>query len=503
MFQFPSCHRPLAATVIGITATLWSASLLALTLPKCDAFEQWSSHFVPGDTFSLAPQLQITTLLRDELTVPLFGTAVTQWTDQDINGLRRGLQQCRREAGKRRDKAAADQLYQTLKAVDLARRALRDMQSARLGVQRTVERLVGYRASPRLARQIALSEDALQGKEPDLQAHGLRSMPDWIPNLRRAPDYLPSAEIDGYIQTLAEHRAALEAGFKAQAEAFEALQQELAGVPLSPAGLRTLQRLEQSPVLREATPQQIDAFRNDITRKRNQIHAAQRQQQAQRTTASGGSAAPGGSPAQANPPADIGTRLSQLLVGDDVDELAIRDLRPGIAKRQAEQHVQRRWGYSPTLSLGLSQAYGKAASMVQFKPMDDAVGQIDFTQRFKVMLNSQGVLDVLQGRFGKPDEVQTIPGGHMATWRDGDQVLQMVATNRVHNVVRYKGYLSRLALALWSEDYEDFLEQQNRRCDEIREIPANQLSIAHKTYMAKHCGYGMGGHKKPGLEAVL
>jgi hypothetical protein len=79
----------------------------------------------------------------------------------------------------------------------------------------------------------------------------------------------------------------------------------------------------------------------------------------------------------------------------------------------------------------------------------------------------------------------------------------MVATNRVHNAVRYKGYLSRLALALWTEDYEDFLERQNQRCDEIREIPANQLSIADKTHMAKHCGYGMGGHKKPGLEAVL
>jgi hypothetical protein len=69
--------------------------------------------------------------------------------------------------------------------------------------------------------------------------------------------------------------------------------------------------------------------------------------------------------------------------------------------------------------------------------------------------------------------------------------------------VRYKGYLSRLAFALWDEDYEDFLDQVNRRCDELREMPANRMSIADKTHLAQHCGFGMGGPQTPGLDAVL
>ena len=70
----------------------------AFQLPDCSALERWSASYVPDETVSVAPQLQVTSLLADSKTVQLFGQPVIEWTQKDILDLRRALGNCRTAA---------------------------------------------------------------------------------------------------------------------------------------------------------------------------------------------------------------------------------------------------------------------------------------------------------------------------------------------------------------------------------------------------------------------
>jgi hypothetical protein len=194
--------------------------------------------------------------------------------------------------------------------------------------------------------------------------------------------------------------------------------------------------------------------------------------------------------------------LDEILVGDNVEDVTIKGLAPGVPEQRAIRHVRQRWGFKDSVTLSLRPAFGLQGSMTEFKSMDDGtVGEVDFTVRFKTSLDNKQALKTLTDRFGNPDKTESIPAGQRLTWHDGDRILQVVSANRVNQM--YKGYKSRLAVALWTEEYEDYLEAVNDHCDELKEIPMNELSLAQKQYLAGHCSLLGNTHKMPGLEAAL
>lgn len=500
---------PYRDAVVGTAVALISLpfNLQAFELPECEELEQWAERLEPNKTFALAPEVEITTLLEDDLTVPLVGEPVSDWTRQELSTLRRQMTLCRRQAHKRKDQTSTDQLYAAIKAVDSARAPLTRLQQVRTRTAQTVDRLLNYRPSRRLEGQLALSQDALRGKAIDPGRYDLRQVPNWIPQLQQASGYLGEKEIGRFVASLGQRREQMQQQFQAAEKAFAEAERKLAEVPLTQAGLATLDELERLPALNDVSPAQIDQFRGEINRKRSAIYAAlRRQQQAQRAASQRQNSTQGQSPrhAAATPgPVDIRERLGQLLQNDDVDEIQLIGLEPNMAHQEAIRQIQSQLGYRATRTLSLTQAHGKGATLIEFQPMDGQVGELDLTERFKGRLEMDVVSRSLSDRFGRPDEVETVPGGQMMTWRDADQILQVLATNRVHNAVAHKGYRSRLSIGLWSDDYEAYLEDLNERCEELWDKPRNELSTNDAVYLGSQCPLIPGQHKTVGVIKVM
>ncbi|MCW8907124.1 MAG: hypothetical protein OQL28_07730 [Sedimenticola sp.] len=501
----PFTHHAIVCTVAVLTVL--PLNLQAFELPECGQLEQWAAKLEPDRTFALAPEVEITTLLQDDLTTPLVGKPVSDWTRQELSSLRRQIAQCRKQAHKRKDQAKTDQLYAALKALDASRAPLTRLQQIRTRTGQTVDRLLKYRPSQRLAGQLALSQDALRGKAIDPGAYELRQVPNWIPQLQQAPGYLDKKEIDRFVAMLGQRRDEMQQQFQAADDAYAKARKELAEVPMTQAGLATLSKLERSPVLKEVSPAEIDQFRAEINRKRSAIQASlRRQEQARQITTQRQTGAQPRASSQAAAtlgPVDIGKRLEQLLQGDDVDEVQLIGLTPNMPHQQAVRHVKSRLGYQETLSLSMTQAHGKGATLIQFREMDQQVGELDLTERFKGPLDIDAAIQSLKERFGSPDNVEPVPGGQMMTWRDGDRILQVLATNRVHNLAAHTGYRSRLSIGLWSEDYEAYLVDLNQRCDELRDKPRSDLSMNEAVYLGTKCPLMPGQYKTAGVIKVM
>lgn len=504
----------LAAVVLGTAVTL--APVQALEMPDCGALEEWSAKLNPDETFAPMPEVEVANILRDDLVVPLFGAPAIQWSNREILDVREALNECRAAT---QDEATGRQLYDAIKAIGGSRRALVRRQQTLARLERTVERLETYRPSRRLAGQLALARDVLRGEPADLEAHGLEQMPNWLDEMEQARDHVTAAEVESLAERLAEREAELRAAFAEDDKALAALQQELAEVPVSRAGLTRLRELERSPVLRKAGPRQLDDFRAGVQRKRSQIQAEMRRQEQERAQQArqerlrlqqaqaqrpagrpGGRQAAGAAPRGGVP--DLPEYLGEVIGGDEVEEAAVLDLRPGVDHREAIRQVTREQGFKQTLTLSMTPGYGRDARMVEFTTMGDDVGQIDYTDYFESAIEPDAVQQALAGRYGDPDAVRQVDGGRLMTWDDGDQILQVFAANRVHNAVRHKGYHSRLSMALWSEDYAEHLEAVNERCAEIWDKPQGEVSLNDRRYLGQNCPLMPGAEKTAGINTV-
>ena len=503
-------------SVVLLTSVLPASA--AINQPDCDALASWADTFTPPKSRT-GPD-SVPAVFHDEAFASIFGKAVGALDEQDFRTLDEYMKVCQRQLYKQH-RQKAKQINKVRRYVPAVQREIQQaskdasptkkVSPHQAQLEATVDRLEKYRPSQRLANQIALTRDVMQGKPADLQTHGLRRMPSWISQVERARASLSEAEMAPYIQRLAKREAELRAQFKKDAEAFTALQQELEAVPLTQAGLVKLRQLERSPVLGKATPQQVDGFRAEVQRKHVQIRAEmRRQKQAQRSpqvtqvqrpagrTDSRHASAPQGSVA----PGSV-EYLGEVITGDGVEDASLLGLKPGVDHRQAIARVKKEHGLKQTLTLSMSQGYGRGGRMVEFTTMEDAVGQIDYTDYFKAAIDPDGVQQALAERYGDPDEVQQVGGGRLMTWDDDGQLLQVLATNQVHNAVKYKGYRSRLSLALWNKDFSKHLAKINERCAEIWDKPGNELSMNDKRYAGQHCPLMPGTKKKAGIQSLL
>lgn len=207
-------------------------------------------------------------------------------------------------------------------------------------------------------------------------------------------------------------------------------------------------------------------------------------------------------------------RLEALLIGDEVEDVSVRGLRPGSDLSGAVATVKRQWHFEerPSMDLDKSYAPGRAAArqlrqerrnggVITFKDMSDAVGQINLVEHYKAKLELDVVRVWLVKRFGKPDVEEPSEFGIIWRWNDDDQHLQVAAENQVDVFAASADYRSRLRIALWSDDYEGYLVKASERCDRIRKTPRSEMSMDDSMFFMKANCPLVGGHPlKPGLD---
>jgi hypothetical protein len=457
--------------------------------PECDRLETWAVGVNPDETILLAPKVEVSALLKDELTVPLFGSSALSWDANDLNTVRRALDQCRRAASKRKDKQASDQLYQAIKAFDRSRISLNQLQRVRTSVPHRVQRLIDYRSNPNLPAMLALAQDALKGEDIDLQSRGMQRPPTWLSSLQQAPEYLPPSEIDPLIARLAERQAALEEESREVKRELEDAKRQLSEVPISQQGLSTLDRLSRLPALEKLPPDEADAFRNAVQKKRWAIQSAMRQQQQQQAAA------------RAAQPVPARSRIERLLIGDNLKNLSIQGLKCGMRYDQAKSLIEQNWrfksgaggdvmkDFSPTVRdlANYTEVERRDGGRFELETMNGQIGHIKFIENYTGPMNSGDAHAWLKDRFGEPEKVQRDAAGALGLWVDGGTYLEVFSGNRVIGPRSTLTYKSSIVIALWSQGYKDYPEEANKRCKKLRQKPVNALSTAERQAILFGC----------------
>ena len=88
--------------------------------PDCTSLEQWSAESNPKETFSIAPEIELPGLLKDERTLPLFDRTAEQRGAEQFTAVRGWLFNCRAVASKRKDQDASKNLYAAMKTLTRA-----------------------------------------------------------------------------------------------------------------------------------------------------------------------------------------------------------------------------------------------------------------------------------------------------------------------------------------------------------------------------------------------
>jgi hypothetical protein len=487
--------RPFSRLVVALGVCVFSAATplparaTGLRQADCPSLEAWAARQTAGETISLAPKVEISSLLRDELVVPLVGKPVASWDAQDLSAVKRALNQCRKAANKRKDRGASDALYQAIRAIDGSRTPLAQMQRARIAAPRQVQWLIDYQPNPRLPGQLALAQDALQGRPVDPKQYGSRRRPDWLTTLQQASSYLPASEIEPLVARIAQRKIELEARAKAANSELTAARESLAKAPATAEGLAILEELAKLPALEDVPPKEADEFRRALQQKRWAIQRSLQQQQARRTAA------------EAAAPLDIDDRLAKILVGDEVDEVTLRGLRPGMPYGEAKRIVERDWGFGSGAGGDIMKEfaptrrdmsrYTKSArrdgGRFEFQTMHGKVGQIKFSENYTGPLNIGSTYSRLEKRFGEPEKRQTDGAAVLARWRSGRSYLQAYVGNRVSGPRSTRTFRSSIVIQLWNRDYMDYLLEAQERCETLRHKPMGELSVADKQAMLTGC----------------
>jgi hypothetical protein len=487
--------RPFARLVAAFGVSVFAAvapqpvRAEGLRQADCPSLEAWAAKQIPGETVSLAPKVEISSLLRDELVVPLVGKPVASWSAEDLSAVKRALNQCRKAANKRKDRRTSDVLYQASRAIGASSPPLAQMQRARIEAPRQVQWLIDIAPNPRLPGQLALAQDALQGRPFDPKQYGSRRRPDWLTTLQRASSYLPASEIEPLVVRIAQRKAEIEAQAKAANSELTAARESLAKAPATAEGLATLEQLAKLPALENVPPKEADEFRRALQQRRWAIQRSLQQQQQARPTAA------------ATEPVDIDDRLAKILVGDEVEEVTLRGLRPGMPYGEAKRIVERDWGFGSGAGGDIMKEFAptrrdmsrytnstrRDGGRFEFQTMHGKVGQIKFSENYTGPLDIGSTYSRLEKRFGEPEKRETDGAAVLARWRSGRSYLQVYVGNRVSGPRSTRTYRSSIVIQLWNRDYMDYLIEAQERCEKLRHKPMGELSVADKQAMLTGC----------------
>ncbi|GAB4345313.1 MAG: hypothetical protein Kow006_02380 [Gammaproteobacteria bacterium] len=478
-----------AALMLAVLAT--PSAALALNQPDCNALEKWSAGHASTGTVALTPNVEISSLFADERTEPLFGTPVGSWNRNDFNQVSKWLKTCRRAASKRRDKTASDNLYQAMKIIGRSARSIRQIEQHRQAAHRAVDNLLNSHRSNDLVMALKLAQRALGGEdirsETDNLSHGIRNA---LTALQNAYGNLPAGEVESLRSRLGESSGAAEEAMTAQNEEFEALERELAEVPLTEEGARRLDAFNKHPVLQQVSRDEAQAFYNAVAQKRSLIAGAvarQRAEQAAKIAAT---------------PVALSARLNSLIQSDSVEDVSLQGLRPGLRYSDAQQILKSRFNYKAGAGVALFKTYAptrrdlenyrqmerRDGGLVELDTMGQTVGLVRFMEHYTGPVDLNEPRDYLAERFGKPDQSRFLGNALWMKWSDDGINLEVkpgmgsATPSRSRHV-----YKSSLVITLWSDEFKEHLEEAKARCKALQRKSPRDLSAEEKMDLLQGC----------------
>lgn len=452
----------IAIAILLLVAPLISGA--SIEKPSCEKIKAWTESHEAKQNFEPHPGVLLNTLFKDDKLIPVFNKPVVEWDREDFRLLQGWLSACRKQAYAEKDRAAGEQIYAAIKSTKLASRAMKPVWSEQ---KKKRQQLAAQNASK---RQVKIADENQRMSERE-KAHQKSKSVSKNPKAQFTP------------------------------EQHEALLNQIEAVPDTRAGIAQLSRIDYhtNPKLWLMSREQRDSYNRAFQDKRRAINAKLADEEAK-------------AKAEALKPMDLASRLAWLFKGDEVDELTIGGIRPGIRKKLAIAKLRNDWDLqSDGMSIDSSSFAGKRQNIKKYKKerrsggtvklssMDnDELGQLTFEEYYLAMSIPSQAQRWLSDKFGKPDKTQPGGGGVFMMWKDGNHRLQVFITNQTDVFWKGAGYKSRLALSYWSEDYEDFLKKVNKRCDEIKSKARNKWSMNDSTFFATQCNIGTKG-RKPGL----
>lgn len=472
----------------------FATTTAALESPDCARLEPWATRFADAESVTLAPKVVIPGPLADGVAMPLFGQPVTTWSPTDFNAVRRMLNECRRAALKRRDRQAGDHLYQAMRGVAEASRPLRQAQQFRQLSGMSVDNMVNYHQGPELAQVLLLGQRALDGEDVRAELRQLsigRGFSDHMRRLQNAHDYLPADEVaalQARLDVARETAVQVQADIAAE---FEQVKQELASVPISEAGLSQLQQLGQHPVLGKVSQQESMAFQSEVMHKRQFIAQSMRNQRAHEEAV------------RAAKPVPMQSRLKYLFSGDDVEQVSIRGVRPGIPYVSAKRRMKSDWAFGTGAGGDiLMKQYApirrdmerykaderRDGGIFEFETMGPDVGQVQFIEHYTGPLDVGAVRGWLVRRYGDPEREQREPAGVTMNWTNDGTHLTVQAVN--HPVLQWRSsreFRSALAVTISTDEYTEFVAAAQERCRALRNKPVRDLTTEDKIQLLQGC----------------
>jgi len=436
--------------------------LAAIEQATCDSLKSWAENYDAKQEFEPRPGVKINTIFQDETLIPIFNKSILEWERSDIKQLQGWLAQCRKQAYANKDKHSGEQFYAVIKSAKLASRSMRPIWSEQ------------HKAAKRQKHEQIARDRALQ-KENIRQQNIAAQKTDTNSGRAIGPKNEQAAE---------EHQSLLD---------------QVNSVSETKAGLMQLSRIAYRTDTGSMSREQRESYNQAFQYKRRIINANIAEQEAK-------------AKAEAQKPIDLSQRLSWLIQGSEIEDLSIGGLRPGMSRKEIVAKLRKDWGFESSgttldssIFTGKSKDEGKYISerrnggAVTLSIMeDDELGQLTFEERYFAIAIPAQVQRRLSDKLGEPDKVQPGGGGVFMMWKDGDYRLQVFVTNQLEVVWKGAGYKSRLALSYWHEDFEDHLEQVNKRCNKLKSKGRNQWSINDATFFTMQCNLSS-QPRKPGL----
>ena len=469
------------------------------TLPACDDLIPWAGRLKRGETVQVTPRVAVSSLLRPDWTAPLFGLPAERWSHDQYGSVHQAMIACRNAAKGRGDTAAFNRLHRAAKMVGKGGQAMRRVDRFRERAAQNVDKILGHKASPALPQIVEAAQMALRGEDP---SEFIQAARDKYPRLAYVigdakelatyTDYLTESDRDALIERLEAGKAEVVAQSSAIEKELADARAAIAAAPATLAGMHSLQKLNDAPVLAKIGLEDAKAFRADLQQRQNAIRTELRRREAARQAKA---------EAEANRPFDLEPRLTQLFRGDDLDDLSFGGLSVGMAEQKAVSTLKNQWQYQYEGGVNLYNDFvptrpiypqlkreRRDGGKLHLGVMDDAqVGQIRYVEHYKAMVVTTQAQAWLQKTLGSPDQVGAARGGRLLTWREGDLRLQVLATNRTDTLWRGAGYESELVISLWSEDYEEYLADLDDRCQELLEEKRGTGSMSEALWFAGHC----------------
>lgn len=199
----------------------WAHSIRAQDLrqPDCPVLEQWVTNLNPTDTFVVAPKVVITGLLKDERTIPLFGSPVEDWNNDQFYLVGEFLLECRIGAVRRKDWNASRNLKKAMRAIDRASFTMQRATRMAVSATKSVQALLDYPSTPDLQKVIAMARDALKGinvraKRASIKNAKARKALTYISDIERVSGFLTEKQRQSLITRLQKNKTAAPAGVK-------------------------------------------------------------------------------------------------------------------------------------------------------------------------------------------------------------------------------------------------------------------------------------------------